>query len=63
MKEIKQIRLFQGLTQKELASMTGISQTYLSQIEHEIKSPTVKMLRRIAKQLGCDLIIKFEEKS
>ncbi|MFV3012941.1 helix-turn-helix domain-containing protein [Clostridium botulinum] len=39
------------ISQNKLAKRIGISQSYLSAVERELKSPTVRMLYRIAEEL------------
>lgn len=49
---IKSIRKRKGLSQQELATLSGISQTYLSQIEKsERQSPTIDVLQKISEAL------------
>ena len=56
---IKNLRKQKGIKQISLAKMSGISQTYLSQIEHNLKEPNVSILKIIAKQLGIPLPVLF----
>jgi len=56
---IKNIRKQKGQTQGEFASSCGITQTYLSQIESNIKEPTLATLKIISEQLGMPLPILF----
>jgi len=46
---LKQARKDLGKTQVEVCAATGISQTYLSQLEADIKEPSAEMLRKICK--------------
>ena len=48
-----------GLTQKELASKTGIQQSNISRIEQGVYNPSIKTLQRIAKGMGKKLYIDF----
>lgn len=49
---IKDIRKRKGLSQQELATQSGISQTYLSQIEKgDRQSPTIEVLHKISEAL------------
>lgn len=41
-----------GLTQEGLADACGIHTTYVSQLERGLKSPTVRVLRKLAFALG-----------
>ena len=50
-------RKSRGYTQKELSSLTGISQGDISQIENGTLNPSLKLLRRIAAALDMELKI------
>lgn len=57
--KIKKYRQQRNLTQKKLAIKSGISQGYLSSLESNNQSPTVRILCRIADNLHvcpCDLM-------
>jgi len=52
-----------GLTQEGLADACGIHTTYVSQLERGLKSPTVRVLRLVAKALemsAADLLARVE---
>jgi transcriptional regulator with XRE-family HTH domain len=51
---IKNIRLtdYEGMTQKEFASMLGLSVTRLSDIENDRKPTSIKKALELANQLG-----------
>ena len=55
--ELIKLRKEKGLTQKELAEMTGNKQQVISRIEKHESSPTLKTLCSLAKVLDVD--IKF----
>lgn len=61
--EIKSKRTEKGYTQDELAAAVGISRNYISDLENERYTPSVKTLSRIAKELEMDLnfLIKMSE--
>jgi transcriptional regulator with XRE-family HTH domain len=40
------------LRQVELAKRIGISKAYLSELEHSVKEPSVKVLKALAAALG-----------
>lgn len=44
-----------GLSQKEVANMTGISQAMLCQIERGTKNPSIQVGKEIATILGCSM--------
>lgn len=49
---MKKLREKRGLTQEELALMTGVTQEYISEIEHgEVEGLTLHRLDRMAKAL------------
>lgn len=56
---IKNIRKQKKLTQGEFASLCKISSTYLSQIENNLKEPTLFTLRTISDKLEIPLPILF----
>lgn len=48
---LKEIRKSKGISQKSLAKKLNMSQGYISEIEKGLKSPTVRMLYKIANAL------------
>ena len=56
---IKSIRKQKKLTQGEFASFCKISQTYLSQIENNMKEPNLSVLKTISDKLNVPLPILF----
>ncbi len=56
---IKALRLQKGLKQNSFAALCSITQTYLSQIEHNIKEPNISTLKIISKNLDIPLPILF----
>ncbi len=51
-----------GLTQKELASKSGLTQSNISNIEKGITRPTIESLKKIADATGRRLIIQFGDR-
>ncbi|MCC8150090.1 MAG: helix-turn-helix domain-containing protein [Lachnospiraceae bacterium] len=49
-----------GLTQKQLAERTGISQSDISKFENGNGNPSVQTLRRLAAGLGKSVKIEFQ---
>ncbi|MBR6413908.1 MAG: helix-turn-helix transcriptional regulator [Oscillospiraceae bacterium] len=49
-----------GISQKQLATLTGIDQSDLSKIERGVANPSVSTLERIATALGGKLSITIE---
>lgn len=56
---IKNCRKKKGHTQSEFASLCGITQTYLSQIENNLKEPNLSILKVISEKLDVPLPILF----
>ncbi len=56
---IKNIRKQKGQTQSEFALSCGITQTYLSQIESNLKEPNLSTLKSISESLNVPLPILF----
>jgi transcriptional regulator with XRE-family HTH domain len=50
--ELRRARLRAGLTQEELSFRAEVDRSYISQLEHDKKSPTVDMLLRLCRALG-----------
>lgn len=46
-------RAAQGMTQLALAEASGVSQSYLSQVEAGKRDPRMAILVKLAKPLGC----------
>jgi transcriptional regulator with XRE-family HTH domain len=53
---IKKIRIEKGYILAELAKKTGYTASYLSQIERDIKKPSLEALRKIADALNTPII-------
>lgn len=47
--KLHNLRLEKGISNKDMASMLGISQSFYSQIEHKSRTLTYKMAVKIAK--------------
>lgn len=59
-------RLSRGITQKELANMTGLQQAYIAGLENStrnINNITVTNLRRLASALDCSMESLLEQES
>jgi len=54
-REIKKARIDKGWKQQDLQTATGLSQTYLSQIELDKVDPRFSIVKRIARALGVSL--------
>lgn len=51
---IKRRREAEGLSQEEFAERARVHRTYVSQLERGIKSPSVRLLVKIADALRCE---------
>jgi transcriptional regulator with XRE-family HTH domain len=63
--ELRKARLAARLTQEALSFKAGIDRTYISQLEHDKKSPTLDVLFRLCDALGVrasKLIARVEKK-
>jgi transcriptional regulator with XRE-family HTH domain len=61
--ELRKAREDAKLTQEQLAVRAGVHRTYVSLLERDLKSPTVKVLFRICKTLripASELIARVE---
>ncbi|MDQ0155358.1 helix-turn-helix domain-containing protein [Robertmurraya andreesenii] len=60
-KNIAEIRKRRGYTLSELAELSNISKSYLSNIERNInKNPTIDVIQKIAKVLNVDFMMLIE---
>ncbi|MFZ5597809.1 MAG: helix-turn-helix domain-containing protein [Bacillota bacterium] len=50
--QIRRLRLRLGISQSELARRAGYSHEFISQVERNIKTPSIKALQKIALGLG-----------
>lgn len=57
--KLKMLRKGNRLSLKELSSMTGVSISFLSDIEHERSNPSLETLEVIAKNLGVPIASFF----
>lgn len=65
-RNVRRIRAERGLTQEQLAEMTGFSQQYVSGLEQGHRNPTVVTLFELAQALGvtpAELITSDDEGS
>ena len=51
---IKTQRQYHQLSQRQLASLAELSDTYMSQLERGMHEPSVRVLRALAESLGLD---------
>lgn len=55
-------RAEKGISQKELAAVTGIDQSDISKLERGLANPSVRILQRLAEGLGMQLSIQLLSK-
>ncbi|HLZ94551.1 MAG TPA: XRE family transcriptional regulator [Candidatus Dormibacteraeota bacterium] len=56
---IRSLRETRSLSLKQLADATGLTQSFLSQVERDLTSPSVASLRKIAQALGTSVATFF----
>lgn len=49
---LRKLRIDKGLTQNQVQKKAKITQTYLSQVENNIKEPSAEMLRKLCEYYG-----------
>lgn len=59
-RQILDLRLARGWTQKDLAERAGTKQANISKLENGLLNPSVDMLQRVANALGADLHVALE---
>ena len=59
--KIKSVRLMRGISQKELARLTGVTPSTISQVEKSLIYPSLPALLRIAENLCVDVATLFKE--
>lgn len=60
-KGIRMARASIGLRQGVLAERVGITQNYLSLLEHDCQRPSIVILERIAKECGVTVTFLLQE--
>lgn len=61
-KWLKELRSNKGLTQEEVALLSGISRSHYTSIEIGTKTPSVDVAKKIGKTLKFDWVIFFNNK-
>ena len=59
MNSIRSLRRRAGITQEQLASAAGTSQSAVAAYETDVKSPTLRTLQRLAGAVGLTLAVDF----
>ncbi len=52
---LRELRQAAGLSQEQLAAKAGLHRTYISQLERELKSPTLDVLAALAEAMDMGL--------
>ena len=52
---IRKIRIEKNMTQEELSQKSGISESYISELENNLKMPTILTLCRLTEALEVDI--------
>ena len=60
-KKIRMKRVEQDMQVKELAEAVGVTLQHMSAVENGSKTASLKLLRKIAKELDCSLYEFIEE--
>jgi transcriptional regulator with XRE-family HTH domain len=63
-RHLRDARRAAGLSQEAVSTRARVDRSYLSQLERDLKSPTVEMLQRICRALGVrasDLLARAEK--
>lgn len=55
--QLKEERLRQGLSQKQLAERCGKAQPAIARIEGGLASPSIKNFERVCRALGMELVV------
>lgn len=53
--KIKELRILNKMTQKEVSEKIGVSETYINFIENNKKNPSLKVLNKIAEVLNTTI--------
>lgn len=59
-RNLRKLRVKQGLSQENLAVDAQIDRTYVSRLERGLENPTVAVLERIAEALNAKIIELFD---
>jgi DNA-binding XRE family transcriptional regulator len=58
-KQLIELRLQQGLSQKDLAEIIGTKQSAISRLENGSYNPSIDFLSKLAHALGKEIQVKF----
>ena len=60
--KLKEFRTKKELTLGQLSVRTGMHKSYLSRIEHGLRTPPYEKMQKLARVLGCGVDDLFAEK-
>lgn len=60
-KKLKELRSEKKISQEALATQSGVTKSFISQMENDRLSPSINTLRKIARALGVRMTYFFEE--
>jgi transcriptional regulator with XRE-family HTH domain len=60
---IRSLRQARNVTLRELAERAGVTESFLSQVEREVTSPSIASVQRIARALGLTIAELFTEEA
>jgi transcriptional regulator with XRE-family HTH domain len=52
-RRLREVRLKRGVTQQQLSEIAGMSEAYISNLEHGLKVPSLTTVLRLAVALDC----------
>ena len=58
---IRALRITRGLTLRQLSATADVTESFLSQVERGVASPSIASVRRIARGLGLSIAELFED--
>ncbi len=50
---IRELREAAGISQQQMAAMTGITQGYISQLEAGVRKPSLATIKKLSRALRC----------
>jgi predicted transcriptional regulator len=60
--EVAERRNARGLSQRELAELTGTTQSAIARLERGGRPPRIDTLLRIAEALDCELVVELRQR-
>src|ERR671921_91053 len=58
---LRGVRRRRGMTLRQVAEAAGVTESFLSQVERDVASPSIATLRRIAVALGTSIGVILDE--